>query len=201
MMKTNLPAQKLNVAEFARRGETLEGELCLQEMPRLANLCVEPLPEGITSQTPIAHWHVQGELKTALSGQSQVWLHLHIEAQVPLRCQRCLKASIEPINVDLSYRFVATEEQAAAEDSQSVEEVLVSTRALDLIALCEDELIMALPLVALHEICPDPLIPGLNRADITLEVGPTDEELQADDTSGGKPNPFAALEVLLKKPH
>ncbi|CAK7063374.1 YceD family protein [Saezia sanguinis] len=201
-MKTPLSVRKLNVAEFARREEELTGSLSLDDMPRLADLCVAPLPAGITSSTPIAHWRARGEFKPQRIGEPQLWLFLTLEAQIPLRCQRCLQDLLQLVPLELSYRFVATEEQATLEDGESEEEVLSLTRALDLPALCEDELIMALPLIPLHEICPDPLVPGLDRAGMMLEISDDDEQPNVQNgEEAEKPNPFAALETLRKKLH
>ena len=56
------------------------------------------------------------------------------------------------------------------------------TRALDLRELIEDELLLAMPLVPRHEVCPEPLPVR------------TDEDMPDD-----APNPFAAL-AALKRP-
>jgi Predicted metal-binding, possibly nucleic acid-binding protein len=198
-MKMSLSITKLDVAEFARMAGSASGELCLQDMPRLADLCVKPLPEGVTLQTPLATWQAQGELRPQRAGEPQVWLHLHIKGQVPVVCQRCLKGVVEGVDLALSYRFVATEAQAVVEDGECEEDVLVLTRALDLPQLCEDELIMALPVVPMHEVCPDPLIEGLDHAGISLEV--SDAEFDAALKEAEKEMPFASLESLRKKLH
>jgi uncharacterized protein len=54
------------------------------------------------------------------------------------------------------------------------------TRSLDLVSLVEDELLLALPLVPRHEVCPQPL-PMSHGDDVQEEPAP---------------NPFAALAVL-----
>jgi uncharacterized protein len=59
---------------------------------------------------------------------------------------------------------------------------------MDVWALIEDELIMSVPIVPKHEICPESVT--LSAADEAFE-----EALAA------KPNPFAALAQLKQKPH
>jgi len=87
----------------------------------------------------------------------------------------------EPLAVERSFRFVRSEAEAEAEDIDSEEDVLVISRALDLRKLVEDELILALPLVPRHAVCPQPL-------PLPQEPLPEPEE--------PAPNPFAALAVL-----
>ncbi len=54
--------------------------------------------------------------------------------------------------------FVAGgEEAAAALDAESDDDVLALESSLDLHALVEDELLLALPLVPRHDECPEPL--------------------------------------------
>ncbi len=57
-------------------------------------------------------------------------------------------------SVDRSFRFVADEDTAAALDDEAEEDVLALSRSFDLLALVEDELLMALPVVPRHEVCP-----------------------------------------------
>ena len=83
------------------------------------------------------------------------------------------------LEVERNYLFVHGEDAAAQLDADSEDDVLAITRALDLRELVEDELLLALPLVPRHEVCPEPL--------------PLADAPQAADD---KPNPFAALAAL-----
>ena len=75
---------------------------------------------------------------------------------------------------------------AAEIDADSEDDVLVLTRALNMHELVEDELILSLPLVPMHETCPRPL------------VAPAAEAAEVEE----RPNPFAALAALKRKePH
>jgi uncharacterized protein len=58
-----------------------------------------------------------------------------------------------PLGVDRRFRFVADEAEAERLDADSEDDVLAIEPALDLQALVEDELILALPLVPRHEHC------------------------------------------------
>lgn len=197
-MKPNFVLQRLDVAEFARQGAELSGELTFDQLTRLAELCFSPLPAKYTGQATIASWHIHGELIKNRMGDTQTWLHLTIKATVPLRCERCLKAVETTVEVDRSFRFVPSEEQAIIEDAQSQEDVLALSKTLDILALCEDELILALPLMPLHEVCVEPLVPGLDHAGLAFEVIPDGE---TEETDQAAKHPFAALQALKKNLH
>jgi uncharacterized protein len=116
-----------------------------------------------------------------------VWLHLQAQTAVALTCQRCLGPVETPLVVDRWYRFVATEAQAEAEDDAADEDLLALEPRPDLLGVLEDELLMALPLVPMHEVCPQPL--------------PSSAGALPADTEGAealRENPFQALAKLKK---
>jgi uncharacterized protein len=127
-------------------------------------------------------WSVQGEMLNAGHVQPQVWLHLQAGATLPMTCQRCLEAVDVPLQVDRSFRFVADEATAAAEDETAEEDLLALSRAFDLPALVEDELLMEVPVVPRHDVCPHPV--PLSSADADFEDG------------GAPEHPFAVLKAL-----
>ena len=172
-------ASRLNIPAFAAEGEPLVSTTLLQNMERLAHESI-----GLEADLPI-NWQARGELRPGAGAEADVWLHLTASASIPLTCQRCMTTVDSPIEVDQWYRFVATEEIAMAEDDESEEDLLVMEPQFDLLAVLEDELIMALPVVPMHEVCP---------VTVQLQTG----ELEAAENVE-KPNPFAVL-AQLKKP-
>jgi uncharacterized protein len=124
-------------------------------------------------------------LRAGSGPEADVWLHLTASTTLPLICQRCLTPVETPLEVDQWYRFVGTEEIAMAEDDDCEEDLLVMEPQFDLLAVLEDELLMALPVVPMHEQCPT-----------ALPVQPAGPDL---GQAGEKPNPFAALAQLKKK--
>ena len=104
-----------------------------------------------------------------------------MQARLPLQCQRCLGSVETEVAVQRSLRFVSGENQAAALDADSEDDVLALSRAFDLRDLIEDELILALPLVPVHGSCPEPL------------VAPADDPAFEQPA---RPNPFASLAAL-----
>jgi uncharacterized protein len=169
---------RLDVAALAREGAPIDGEWTLGALPRLAEATVSPPGDG--AQAPV-RWQAVAESRALRGGAAQLWLQLQAEAAVWLQCQRCLQPMRQPLQVERAFRFVRDEAQADAEDLDSEEDVLALQRSLDLQALVEDELILALPLVPRHEICPEPLpqpVDGLPEA------------------PAAEANPFAKLAVL-----
>lgn len=132
-------------------------------------------------------WRANGEMRAQGAGKAQPWLHVEAEGALTVVCQRCLGSVRVPLLVDRWFRFVADEAAAEAEDDESEEDVLALEPRPDLEALLEDELLMALPLVPMHEICPEPV--GMRMADGDVSM-PEDEE--------PRKSPFAELARLKK---
>jgi len=145
--------QRLDVERFASDAGSLQGDWPLRALERLVGSTCPDAPPG--AQDRVA-WQVRGEHRRA-AGQGQTWLRLSLDATVNLTCQRCLAPVATPLVVDRWFRFVAGEAEAAVLDEDLEEDVLASTRSLDLLQLAEDELLLALPLVPRHEVCPVPL--------------------------------------------
>ena len=179
-MTRQLQAHRLNMQTFAQEGMPFAETTLLQNMERLAQET-----QGLQPDSAVK-WRANAELRAGSGQEADVWLHLEAEATVPLTCQRCMGVVVTPVNVDQWYRFVATEQIAMAEDDESEEDLLVMEPQFDLLAVLEDELLMALPLVPMHEVCP--VTPQLS-------VGDSVEVTEASE----KPNPFAVLAQLKKK--
>lgn len=179
-MSKILQVHRVNMQVFAQEGAPHEGITLFRNMERLQQ-------ETLGLQPHLAvHWHARSELRPAPSGEDQIWLHLTANTAVPLACQRCMAGVNVDLAVDQWYRFVATENIAMAEDDQSEEDLLVMEPYFDLLALLEDELLMAIPLVPMHEECP--VNPAFSAGE---EV-----QVMADPVEGSKPNPFAVLAKL-----
>src|SRR5205814_7750609 len=166
----------LDVEGFAKEGGAIEGEWPLASLDRLADAAH---PDAQPDASSVARWPAQGESRPVRGGPPQTWLHLHAQASLALVCQRCLGPVETPLAAQRSFLFVPGEETAAQLDADSEDDVLALTRSLNLQQLVEDELLLALPLVPRHELCPQPL---------PMEHGDAPEE--------ERPNPFAALAAL-----
>jgi len=165
---------------FARDAAQTQGCVPLATLARLAG---ESRPLESEAPVPEVAYAVSGELRSDASGGEEPWLQLRAEVVLRLVCQRCLGEVDCAVSFDRSFRFVASEALAEVEDEESEEDVLVASKSYDLGALIEDELLLALPLVPMHPVCPQP---------VRLAVADPDFEQSLPE----KPNPFAVLEKL-----
>jgi uncharacterized protein len=170
---------RLDVRAFAKAEQEIRGPSPLSTFARLqAEAMVgEPLVNEV-------EWCVTGECRQDAQGRQVPWLHLTAETVLPVACQRCLGSVATHLEVDRWFRFVEDEATAELEDEDSEEDVLALEPRPNVIELLEDELLMALPLVPMHEVCPEA---------VPMQAG----ELAGD---GGQEqaheNPFAQLARL-----
>lgn len=175
-MSKEFHPRRLDVLAFAQEGARLSGALPQSAFERLQAEC-----EGRGADRPVT-WSAQGELRNPRHVQPEAWLHLAVQATVSLTCQHCLAPVDTPVDIERSFRFVADEDTAEREDEESDEDLLVISRQFDLQELVEDEVLMDLPLVPQHEVCPE-----------SLPRVAEDPGFEAEST---RPNPFAALAGL-----
>jgi uncharacterized protein len=163
-----LDPRRLDVAAAAAVGAALEGRWPLSELARLADGAAGQVDEPVT-------WSARFEQRRELGAAPQTWLQLQAKARVARECQRCLQPVLLSLDVDRAFCFAPTEDEAAALDADSEDDVLVLSRHFDLHELVEDELLLTLPIVPMHEQCPAPLLtaaPNEAAADAAPAVHP-----------------------------
>lgn len=180
-MKHDYDAQHLNIEAFAKAGGNIAG---CETLARFERLLEEA--QGAGAQNPV-RFTATGMTRPNGATSEQVWLILSAEVALPQTCQRCLGPVDVPVHFEREFRFVVSEEVAEVEDEESEEDVLVLSRDFNLLELVEDELLMALPVVPKHDVCPGA---------VKLQVA--DPDFAEDEQE--KPNPFAVLEQLKKRP-
>jgi uncharacterized protein len=166
--------RRLDVSAFALSQASATGSLPLAAFERLRESAA---PEAPVVASDLLTWTARGEARQR-PGETQLWIHLEGRACIALSCQRCLQPVRTDVVMSRSFRFVESEAAAAALDAESEEDILAIEPDFDLLNLLEDEMLLALPLVPRHEVCPQPLPQPLNP------------ELES------KQNPFAALAQL-----
>lgn len=136
----------IDAFEFGRAGERREGQLNVVDLARLAAACADS--SGVLSWSLQAGTDVFGHLQLSLA----------VAVTVNLICQRCL----EPFPIEVksaSSLILAKSDEQANEIEDKLEDdavdVIVGSNTLDLLALIEDEVLLALPLSARHEVCTD----------------------------------------------
>lgn len=178
MMEYKHPPQ-LDVKHAAQASLHQEGVEMLSNYERLMQEA-----KGLDGENALS-WTALTELRPDPSGEPAAWLRLTVRTTVPQICQRCLERVDVPVQVAREFRFVESEALAEQQDDDCEEDLLVSSRDFDLAALIEDEVLLALPLVPLHEVCP-----------VKIKMAVADKGF---DAPADKPNPFAVL-AQLKKP-
>ena len=168
------------IVAFAEAHAALGGENPLADFPRLVTEASETA--GVT-----VRWQAQGRTVAAHGGPAQIWLDLQASTVLPTICQRCLQTMTQTVSFNRAFRFVHDEATAQQLDDEVEEDVLVYSKQFDLLALVEDELLMAMPIAPRHESCPQAPV---------LHVQSDDFPAQPQ----AQPHPFAALQALKKKP-
>ncbi|HWX10773.1 MAG TPA: DUF177 domain-containing protein [Trinickia sp.] len=199
---------ELDVFEFARSGRQAAGCVRVVQMPRMLAEVPVDAPERDTVFTWQAEGSTQPELQDDGSEAAQPYLRLAVHGFAWLECQRCLAPYEQTFDIDATYRLVLTEEEADEYPLDEDElEVIVGSRQFNLVELIEEELLLSVPLVPKHEVCPqvhESLVSGVGgiavgEGDAAAAAEGEDAERDASDEGGGgsgKPNPFAALEAL-----
>ncbi|XXN64609.1 23S rRNA accumulation protein YceD [Enterobacter ludwigii] len=129
---------------------------------------------------------VECDMSFAVDNQRLAVLQGTAEVQVTLSCQRCNQSFPRHVHVSYCFSPVSSDDQAEALP-EAYEPVDVNDFGeIDLLAVIEDELILALPVVPVHdsEHC------EVSDADMVFGQLPPEAE---------KPNPFAVLASLKRK--
>ncbi len=207
--KPSCPAdlRALDLFDFAQSRRQAAGGVRVSQLPRLLNEVPADAPDRDTVFTWQAEGSTQPELQDDGTEAPQPYLRLAVHGSVWIECQRCLSPYSQHLDVDATYRIVATEEEADEFPLDDDEvEVIVGSRQFDLVELIEEELLLSLPLVPKHDVCPtvhDSLISGVDGAlatdpdaiDATDNPDAAPEAVRLDDGMV-KPNPFAVLGAL-----
>ena len=157
----------INSLEFAHRHERLAGSIAIVSFERLA--------DQLTSN----QGNVSYELVGGGDAMSRPTLHLRVNAELSLQCQRCLMPVVHTLAADTRLTVFTNELklEAACMDDESLDAVLAESE-YDVLALIEDEVLLGLPLAPCHTRCdPEALL-----------------SVRGDE----KPNPFAVLASLKK---
>lgn len=176
-MAKDFDPHRLDVRRFAEEEAVLERT---DGLPGFRRLMAEV--EGDPGERTVT-WSARGEMLNPRHVHPEIWMHLEAATALPLVCQRCLHPVDVPLVVDRSFRFVADEATAAAEDDEAEEDLLALSRNFDLLELVEDELLMELPVAPRHDVCPEP-------------VKMSAEDPAFDAAGGERENPFAVLGKL-----
>ncbi|HEY0961186.1 MAG TPA: YceD family protein [Pseudomonadales bacterium] len=173
MLSTPFPERIDAVKMFAREG-TITAELALARLQRL----IEQLASDQGTVAVDLRFGRDEEGRRVLAGT--------LDSTVKAACQRCLQEMDLDLHSSLSLFVVDTEEelQELRDDQDGV--VMPEDGNLDVLALIEDELLLSLPMIPMHE------DPACNQVLNALRQGGVAGEAVAES----RPNPFAVLAGL-----
>ena len=106
------------------------------------------LAESLESMDGNLDYGIEGDVDR----QDRPMLRLHVSGVVQLQCQRCLDGFKHEINIETALRLVAPEAlDTEYDDNPDEPDCIASSATLDLAALIEDEVLLALPAYPRHE--------------------------------------------------
>lgn len=168
---------------LAAQGRILEGSFGIAGMERLAPL--------IRSTEGRVNYHLQFDRDEGgipcIKGS--------VTATLVLQCQRCMQDMPFLVHGKVRLGIISTQ-QSAEQLPGDYEPLIVTDKEIPLVSIVEDELILALPIVAMHQ-------PGecSIEAPQFLSGADTGTDRAAQDvTAPDKYNPFAILETLKSQP-
>jgi len=128
---------------------------------------------------------VETQLDFGKDSQGIRFVHGSIKTELPLICQRCLEVMRYPVDLRLSLALVTSVEQADRLP-EGYEPLVLDSATLSLTTLVEDELLLTLPIVAMHP-----------ESECSVRT-PVSSEVNTGKVTE-KPHPFAALAQLKGK--
>lgn len=130
----------INGLEFAEKSLKIHGRISPSQLDRVAESLS---PEG---------GELQYELQGCLDEQGVPGLVLQVHGWLGLVCQRCLGPLQYPLDTQVRFALVRSEQELPAlEDERDDVDYLVVDGPLDVTELIEDEVLLSLPLAAVHE--------------------------------------------------
>lgn len=168
--------QYVDTNEVTRVGLEVAGQTEVARFVRLIS-DLPPQPDSVIS------WSIKGSTDI----HRQRFLDLHVQGNVTLECQRCMDTMVWPIDSHSQVQVVQTQEaldvisEQEPDDLDDKPDCIMGSPRLDVLELVEDELILSLPYVSKHDVCP------------SLEQQPEETDIDLD-----QPSPFAVLSQLKK---
>lgn len=123
--------------KLASQGMSVKGEITARDLPRLSDAVA-----GEPSNARV-------ELSFARDPGGQERLDGRVDCDVTLVCQRCLLPVAVSLTAHVAVGIVAGDEQARMLDRE-LEPWIVAEESGDLFELIEEELLLALPMIAFH---------------------------------------------------
>lgn len=142
----------IDLRALARDGRLVQGEVPVTRLGRLAGSVLEPSGTVVFS--------FQGER----DDEGKLYVDLHIQAGLVLECQRCLEGLKWPCDVQNRLLLLRSGDPLPEDELENdAVDALEVEPLTDLLALVEDEVLLALPLVPRHDDCEPPVKTGVDE--------------------------------------
>lgn len=142
----------IDLRALARDGRLVQGEVPVSRLVRLAGSVLEPSGTVVFS--------FQGER----DDEGKLYVDLRIQAGLVLECQRCLGALEWPCDVQNRLLLLRPGDPLPEDELENdAVDALEVEPLTDLLALVEDEVLLALPLVPRHDDCEPPVKAGVDE--------------------------------------
>lgn len=112
----------------------------------------ERLAQEFVDPEVILHYRVCG----GQDARGRPRLHCKVQAEVEMHCQRCLKPVGVTVDSDRLLYLAASEAEADRLETVLADEdieLMVTGQTLDLAGVVEDEVLLSLPIVPMHDDC------------------------------------------------
>ncbi len=167
-MSARLPVE-IDPENLIEKRSELKGMLPLSGFDRLLELLIDDKgAAGI-----VVSFRKEGDIKAILG---------YVNATLLIQCQRCLEPITLLVEKDIRLAVVGSDEQAKRL-SDYYDPLLLDSQQIVLSELIEDELILAIPDIPMHDDC--------QAEELTFSEDDFDEQIE--------PNPFAILAKLRSK--
>ena len=127
----------LDSLDFSRNAKVLRGEVAIADLPRLH--------DGLANLSGLLAYQVRG----FIAADDKAMLELTLQGRCQPRCQRCLEAMDFAVQLTSLLHLQEGELDPFADEDEAFDSIPASS-ALDLLALIEDELLLALPFAPRH---------------------------------------------------
>lgn len=174
-MPDRLPV-RVDPYRLAEQSLTIDGFLQTDKMDRYLSSVIR------------ADEQVSASLAFSKQGAEHYLLRGQIKTEATLVCQRCLEDYQHLLENEFELSIVVSDFQAGQE-MESVEPLIIPEgEMLELTELLEDELLLALPVVTMHQIDADCHLPEIQQTEVEVETDVVEEK--------NKPSPFVVLKEL-----
>jgi uncharacterized protein len=175
MSKENtLPAKVTDPFRFAENAIHLQGTLLVKNMERLCT--------GLSSDSG----EVDISMVFGVDEQKISFIRGHYATHLTLQCQRCMELFDQQLAGDFLLGIVRSEEEAGTLPERYNPVIVANDNSLIIQEIIEDELIISLPIVPMH---------NASECNVRLPLSSSSKDLGEIE----KQNPFKVIEFLRKK--